>query len=318
MSQQDEQTGFGNGGGPSAERLRRATPTSAGGREVRVGIFVLLGLVSTVVLLFLLTDPATFRGRYMLVTEVADAGGVRQGDPVQMRGVNIGRVRNFRMNADGVAITLEIEGQWEIPEDSHTRITGLGLLDGRIIEVVPGESAAALPPGSVVPGQSGEGISDLADTLGDDAVAIAEQVRGLLEEPTVDHLRTSAAELDRLLEVLNAAAEEQRAELRRLSSTLSSSASRVDDALASDQLERALARTDSTLVLLHETGGSLDRASRSLESILQRIESGEGTLGRLATDDELYRNLNAAAASILSLAEDVQENPSRYIRLRLF
>lgn len=315
---QDEQAPRSDRGGPSREQLQRVTPAAAGGREVRVGIFVLLGLVSTLVLLFLLTDPATFRGRYVVVTEVDDAGGVRQGDPVQMRGVNIGRVRDFGMRSGGVSIALEIDGRWDIPDDSHVRITGLGLLNGRIVEVVPGEAETALSPGAILPGASGDGISELTDTLGDDALQIARNVRELLDETTVEHLRTSASELDRMLETLNETAEEQRTELRRLSRTLASSAGRVEEGLASEELERALVRTDSTLARLHETSGSLDRASRSLESVLLRVESGEGTLGRLTTDDELYRNLNEAAAAILGLAEDVRENPSRYIRLRLF
>jgi phospholipid/cholesterol/gamma-HCH transport system substrate-binding protein len=304
--------------GPSKADLERATPSLAGGREVRVGVFVLLGAVCTLLLLFILTDPATFRGRYMVVTEVDDAGGVRSGDPVQMRGVNIGRVRDFRIRPPGVAITLEINGEWEIPMDSRTRLAGMGLLGGRVIEVIPGTSEQALPPGGVIPGETSEGMMELADALGDDALAIARSMRNLLADTTVTHIQASAAELDRLLMTLTGAVEEQQAELRELSRTLSTSAGRVDDALASGDLERALARTDSTLAVLQETGTNLDRASRSLETILARIEGGEGTLGRLATDDELYGNLNRAAEAILLLAEDVRENPSRYIRLRLF
>lgn len=51
---------------PTDEEILKAVPAIAGGREVRVGIFVLLGLISVVAALFLLTDPATLRGRYML------------------------------------------------------------------------------------------------------------------------------------------------------------------------------------------------------------------------------------------------------------
>ncbi len=47
------------------------------------------------------------RGRYMLVTTVENAGGVRRGDPVEMRGVIIGRINGFEMMADGrVAVRL--------------------------------------------------------------------------------------------------------------------------------------------------------------------------------------------------------------------
>jgi phospholipid/cholesterol/gamma-HCH transport system substrate-binding protein len=304
--------------GPSQEELREATPSMAGGREIRVGAFVLLGALATVVLLFLLTDPATFRGRYYVETVLEDAGGVRSGDPVQMRGVNIGRVRDFRMEPPGVAITLEINGQWDIPSDSRTRLAGVGLLGGRTVEIIPGSSPEPLPSGGTIPGESAEGLIEMIDLLSDDAVAIAHSVRTLLDEPTVERLQSSASELERFMELLTMTVQEQRSELQQLSSTLATSAHRLDDALARGDLERALARTDSTLAVLQEAGGSLDRATRSMEAVVQRIEAGEGTLGQLSTNDELYRNLSGAAEAILNLAEDVRENPQRYIRLRIF
>ncbi len=311
--------------GPTREELEQATPSAVGGREVRIGIFVLVGALATLILLFLLTDPATFRGRYMVVTEMADAGGVRSGDPVQMRGVNIGRVRSFEMRPPGVAVVLEVDGQWDIPADSRVRLAGVGLLGGRTVEIIPGEAEESLPPGGVLPGSAADGLMELVDTLGDDAVSIAQSMRALLSDTTVQHLQSSASELDAFLALANAVAEEQRRELLELSSSLSSAAGQVDDALARGDLERALARTDSTLAVFQEAGaqfedagGNLSRATRSLEEILHRMEVGEGTLGQLSTDDELYDNLNRAAEAILLLAEDVRENPSRYIRLRIF
>ena len=92
---------------PSDEDLSNALPRRTGSNEARVGIFVIFGLIALVAVLFLLTDPATMRGRYMLVTTVLDAGGVRRGDPVQMRGVIIGRINGFEMMPSGrVAVRL--------------------------------------------------------------------------------------------------------------------------------------------------------------------------------------------------------------------
>jgi ABC-type transporter Mla subunit MlaD len=61
-----------------------------------------------------------------------------------MRGVNVGRVRRFALLDDGVLITLEINGEWEIPADSRTRLAGMGLLGGRTVEILPGQSPERL------------------------------------------------------------------------------------------------------------------------------------------------------------------------------
>jgi phospholipid/cholesterol/gamma-HCH transport system substrate-binding protein len=51
---------------------------------------------------------------------------------------------------------------------------------------------------------------------------------------------------------------------------------------------------------------------------LARLERGEGTLGRLSVDAELYENVNQAAASLDALLQDVRLRPERYFRVRLF
>lgn len=71
--------------------------------------------------------------------------------------------------------------------------------------------------------------------------------------------------------------------------------------------------------VLMETSTNIDAAMSSLSSVLARIDAGEGTLGRLTTDDaELYENVNAATASLNALLEDLRENPNRYINISIF
>ena len=93
-------------------------PSRARDRQLWVGVFVILGMAAILVAFFTLTDAALFRGRYKIQTIVKDAGGIRRGDPVQMRGVNIGRVTAFKIVPEGVAVTLELEGEYLVPTDS--------------------------------------------------------------------------------------------------------------------------------------------------------------------------------------------------------
>lgn len=304
--------------GPSDEQLRQATPPAAGGREVQVGLFVIVGIVATLTVLFLLTDPATFRGRYLVMTEVDDAGGVRRGDPVQMRGVNVGRVRDFQMVSEGVVMTLEIDGRWRLPEDSYTRVTGLGLLGGRTIEVVPGDSEAMLPERGLLRGERTEDLTDLAGVLGRDVETIVDRLQHLLADTTVAAVAGTASDTRRLVADLSVTVAEQREELARISASLRRSAEDLEGTLAGPELARTLARADSAMARLHTSGAALERASTSLEAVVGRMERGEGTLGLLSTDEELYHNLNRAAEAMVLLAEDVRENPGRYIRLRIF
>ena len=97
-------------------------------REVWVGLFVIVGDRDDRHRSFVLTDAAMFRGRYIVTTTSPNAGGIRKGDPVQMRGVNIGRILGFPIAQRGVSIRLEIEGEYQIPADSHVELKSSGLL----------------------------------------------------------------------------------------------------------------------------------------------------------------------------------------------
>lgn len=305
--------------GPSDEELRDAVPRSGGGKELRVGAFVLIGLISFLVVLYLTTDPAYFRGRYIVTTVVDDAGGMRAGDPVQMRGVNVGRVSGFALTEGGVEIALEIEGQWDIPVDSRTRITGIGLLGGRVVEIQRGRSEEDLPPGGTLPGTATEELTEEAQALSGEARATLERIRSLLSEPTVAALQGSARELDSLLVQLSAFTREQRTEIDRLTESLNRSAEGIEDAAAAGpDAARAIARADSAMERLNRTGATLDRAAESLERVLAGLDRGEGTLGQLTRNDSLYQNLNRAAESLHLLTDDLRENPGRYLNVSIF
>jgi phospholipid/cholesterol/gamma-HCH transport system substrate-binding protein len=298
--------------------MEQAAPPAAGGREVRVGVFVILGILGVLAVLFLLTDPGTFRGRYNLVTSVENAGGVRGGDPVQMRGVNIGRVRGFDLVDDRVEITLEINGQWRIPQDSRARLAGAGLLGGRTVEIMPGAASETLAPGSVIPGESSADLADLASVIGEDVEDLFARMRFLMADTTIEAVQGTAAEARELVRSLSSVVAEQRQELAAALSSVRRSAEGVEDVATSAELRRAVARADSTMLVLQSAGEQLEEVSTSLGVVVGRMERGEGTLGLLSTDEALYRNLTGASASLEALLEDVRENPGRYIRLRIF
>ena len=48
------------------------------------------------------------------------------------------------------------------------------------------------------------------------------------------------------------------------------------------------------------------------------MEKGEGTLGKMATDTMLYRNLNETLTSLSALLKDLRERPGRYINVKVF
>lgn len=306
---------------PSPDEILAAMPARAPGHEARVGIFVIFGLLAFMVVLFAMTDPATLRGRYLLSTTVVDAGGIRRGDPIQMHGVNIGRVHGFHMTPDGrVAISMEVDGEWKIPADSRTRLGSSGIFGGRTLEVEPGSSSEFLPAGAEIPGEGGSAnpLGSVAE-MGKRAGDVLERIQTLLDSGTVASVRGSAGQLDTLLTEFSRLTREQKGAIKRLTESLANSAEGLESAAAAGpDAARAIARADSAMAALTRTGDSLEEAAAALRSVLERMDRGEGTLGRLATDESLYDNLSRAADQMATLLADLQAHPKKYINVSIF
>ena len=310
----------------STEKPLPPPPPSRGKhREAWVGLFVVAGILATVVLLAVMTDAALFRGRYIVTTNVPNAGGIRKGDPVQMKGVAIGRIIGFGIGQKDVDVRLEIEGEYKIPKDSRVEVKAAGLLGGMVAEVIPGASAEAVAWGDRIPGASGIGLFDKMDTLAGEADKVAVKVQGLLSDSMVKDLQGGASDARKSLASLQAILKEQRGELRALSASLKRSAEGMEKATTGPELERTVKRVDELVQRLDGTVGTLDESSKSLASILARMDRGEGTLGQLSTDDTLYKNaseasanLNKASQELNKLLADFQAHPRKYINLEVF
>lgn len=300
------------------EELAAVAPRRASRREAWVGLFAILGVLSILVLLFTLTDASMFRGRYLVTTTVQDAGGLRRGDPVQMRGVNIGRVRTFSMTPGGVQITLELDGQYKVPRDSRVDLLSAGLLGGRVAEIIPGTAKELLAGGMHIAGSSASSLSATTDALSASATRALDRVNALLSQPTVEAVGQSALALRMTLVDLSVMVAHQRRQLAALTASLTRSATAVEDATSRGRLTALTAHMDSTVVQLDATATSLGRASASLEVVMGRIQRGEGTLGKLSKDDSLYTNLDQAAASLKALLVDIKKNPKRYLTVKVF
>jgi len=301
-------------------------------RAIWVGVFVIFGLVAVLLSLFTFTDAALFRGRYIITTHVPNAGGIRRGDPVQMRGVNIGRVQRFKISHDDVAIRLEIEGEYDVPADSKVLLKSAGIVGGMVADVVPGTSDKKLGNGDTLPGASETSLSDVTSRISTQAETVLSRLESLLDKPTIDNVHSSSAELNQVLKTLSATVTEQRRELRDITQSLHRSSASMEKIAGAPEWDRTLKRADSiseqASVITRRLDGvstTLEKSSQSMENVLGRVERGEGSLGKLTKDDKLYdrlseaaANMNQASVNLSKLADDIRKDPKRYLSIKVF
>jgi phospholipid/cholesterol/gamma-HCH transport system substrate-binding protein len=311
---------------PDDDALPPAPPTRGQGKTAWVGLFIVIGVIGVLTVLFVMTDAAIFRGRYIISTNVDDAGGIRKGDPVQMRGVNIGRIMGFEISKAGVKVALEIEGEFKIPTDSVVSLESAGLLGGMKANVVPGNATTFVGYGDALPGKTEKGLGDVdTEQLTTKAEDVMTRVQRLLADQTIANVNGSTAELHALLKEMNATIVGQRRELAQLTASLNRTSASLEKSVGSPELERSVKRLDGISAQMEEITKTLDRGTRSMESVAARMDKGEGSLGKLTKDDALYDDMSRAAVSISQateninkLTEEIRRNPKKYLKVSGF
>lgn len=304
-----------------------APPARGKNQEVWVGLFVILGGLVTLYLLLTLTDAAMFRGRYIVSSTVKDASGVRKGDPVQMLGVGIGRVQRFLIRKEGtVTLYLEIEGEYNtIPTDSHVELVSAGVLGGMVARVIPGSGQVMAENGSELRGQLPLTMQQQVEQVADEATKTLSRVQTLLSDPMIDDTHSSVKELNQLLKRLSSIAIEQQKELKALTSSMTAASQNVEKATSREEIDRAMKRLDTLSASAERTANTVENSTKALDAVLGRIQRGEGTLGKMSTDDVLYTNLNktlesvnATSREMKDLLADLKANPKKYLKVSVF
>ena len=188
-------------------------------------------------------------------------------------------------------------------------------------DVVPGVAPTFVKYGDTVAGFTEKGLEDITAQAGD----VMARVQKLLADQTIANVNGSTTELHALLKEMNKAVVEQRKELILLTQSLQRSSAGLEKVVAAPELERSIKRLDGISLKMDEVTQTLDRGTRSMENVAGRVDKGEGSLGKLTRDEELYDNLSRAALSasqatenINKLTEEIRRNPKKYLKVSVF
>ena len=281
-------------------------------REVWIGVTILVGIALFVVLYTYIRDIRWWSRGVRVHAVVADAGRVTAGVPVMLKGVDVGQVTERRILPDlRVFLTLEIEPGVPVPRDSRIELGSRSIFGEPGVTLLPGTSAEPLERGDTLEAALEPTPTELIETLGGRATEVLTPVFIADLHVAVSEFREAAASLNELLSAAAPALSTAATSLRRTATGLEKVATGPD----LEATAQSLALTSEQLQLM-ATG--LSGSAQRLESILAKVDAGEGSLGRLVNDPALYEDLRAVAASYRNLADDIRQNPKRYVNVSVF
>ncbi|HJS42638.1 MAG TPA: MlaD family protein [Gemmatimonadales bacterium] len=291
-------------------------------QEVGVGAFVLVGVAVFLVGMFWLTGQSLRTSGMSVDVMFESVAGLKQGDPVLVSGVKKGRVARVSLErVRSVRVTLEISRDVRPHIDASAAVAALDLFGARFIDYSPGTpEKELLPSGRLLTGANQPDITDVAQGVANRANELMENAASIVSDRLGEDIHNTLIVTQRAMNALADAPEGPF--VKQTTRTLQAT-------------ERLMQRVDS--MLGSGTGANIDSVSRNLalltqrlthataalDTLLTRMNRGEGTLGKMAADTMMYANLRDLSASLTALLTDLKENPDKYmkpglVRVKLF
>ncbi|MGM0674675.1 MAG: MlaD family protein [Spirochaetota bacterium] len=294
----------------------------------RIGLFFLVIGVSTVGYVLLTVDNIAGGNTYTITVVMEDASGLIADAAVEMAGVEVGQIDSIDLEEGKARLTLRIREDVQIYEDANINKKPSSLLGTSVVSIDPGQrTGAPVEHGQTVQSvQSGADISSALGSMEDVGTEATLFIRELREQfateetygsvsEIVENLRATSESTRRLLEqnlellsgTLNSIDEvvgqvnsRSDQELERISRILESTAAvatRLEELMGGndEQIARSLEDVQASLASLNRTLQSVESSAENVNDATTHIRSGEGTLGKVVYDDELYNRVNTIA-----------------------
>ena len=288
--------------------------------EVLVGILLTVGVVIAVLGTIWLVRGG-FSSGYPLYARFKWGAGVKQGQAVRLAGVQVGVVSDVELDPKGtILIEMSIEKDYQVPANSKAAVVPVGIFGDQEIALLPdAPSPISFNPGdSVPPAPPAAGLPELtarADTISKRLDDVAKTVQlELVQGGGIADLRKSMAAINELTRSLGVIANEQSRQLTMTLTRFRNTAAALD----SVQLDSTMRNLNETSRNLAEFTDSLSATSSALTKVLEKVNQGDGTLGKLLNDPGLYSDLRRLTTRLDSLTLDFKQHPKKYINLRVF
>jgi phospholipid/cholesterol/gamma-HCH transport system substrate-binding protein len=290
-------------------------------QEVGVGAMVLVGVALFLVAMFWLTGRSLGAGGISVDVMFESVAGLKQGDPVLVSGVKKGRVARVALErVKSVRVTLELQRDVAPHIDASAAVAAMDLFGAKFIDYNPGAREELLARGRVITGSNQPDITDVAQGVATRANELMENAANIVSDRLGEDIHNTLLVTQRAMNTLATAPEGPF--IKQTTRTLQATERvmhRVDSMLGSGTGRNV----DSISKNLATLTNHLTHTTEQLDTLLSRINRGEGTFGRMAADTMMYANLRDLSVSLTALLKDLKENPDKYmkpglIRVKLF
>jgi len=297
-------------------------------KEIKAGLIVVLG-ITALIMGFSYLKSNSLLGKSTTLHAVYDhVGGLQSGTAVSLNGFSVGTIDDivFLDETGKLMVTFTITTDLPIPADSKAELYDTSVLGGKGLQIVLGT------PGSAI-AQNGDTLTSIVK------IGMTDRITELME-PLEAKVNSAIVETDLLMKNLNQLLDSDSQALLRetlnnfseTSASLKVITQNVSENLAANEkalgtILESTAELTSNLSSVSETLNEADlqgliadlnTSVSATKEILEGVKNGEGFVGQIFTNQELYLSLQENLSQLEWLLQDLRLNPKRYLSVSVF
>ena len=300
-------------------------------KELKTGIIAIMIIaISIWGFNFLKGQNLLASGSRTFKVEYVEIGGLTKSSAVTINGLKVGKVDNIEFDVSKekrgqLIVTFIVDNDFEFSNKSIVKIYSPSPISGSNLAVIPSYDGELAVSGDFLKGQIeeslfnsiGERLNPLQQKIERVIVradTLFSGVNEILNNKTIDGINNSVSNLSgaisdirKTIQSVNLMIADSQENLKfTLENTknITENFSKVSDSLSNVDLNKIINKAEEAVSNFNEMS--------------RKINSGEGTIGKLINDKRMYVNLEAATKELEELLRDIKLNPKRYIHFSIF
>ena len=297
-------------------------------KEIKTALLILSGIVIFIFGFNYLKGSSLLDNEINVHTFYADVEGLVVGANVTINGLNVGKVKkiDFDENFEKIKVSFSLRNDLRFSKQSIAQLYEAGLIGGKAIAILP-DYSAALPvqdddvlPSTIKPGltelvnQQIAPLQNKLEGLLTSADSLFAGVSNVLNYNTQNNLKLAlegvTQSIDNVNKLSNSLSRVVNSNEKVFNSTLSHLEHTTNNlAILSDSLKQ---------MPLASTVQHLEKTTAQIQQLVEKMEKGEGSLGKILNEETLYNKLLYSAEALETLLVDLKSHPKRYVHFSIF
>ncbi|HBU69035.1 MAG TPA: hypothetical protein DEE98_01480 [Elusimicrobia bacterium] len=263
-------------------------------RETKLGLFLLVGVFCLALSIFLLGD-FSFQNRYFINVLFNDVTGLPDKGKVRIAGVEVGGVSGVELEDGKAKVRVWLKRNIVIHGDAEARIASTGIIGSKYLELTMGSAAApVVEDGGVVIGTDPMSLENMLSTAMEKLGSVVDAFTGEDSKNMGKNLSATMDNLKKITDTLRLALYEQDKKISEIIDNFHS---------FSEDMAGITAENKENLA---ETIKNIRDISEKLDKFVQKIDKGDGTIGKLVSDEEMGNQLKETVTDIRETSKEAR------------